>query len=145
MWFVWVLVSSSKVNFDKSMQIQNISNDKLRKSVRGYLILTIHMSFFYNSSLLFWIEKNIWNILSRLDCHNLIFHFSFLFFFRSNVFFQSNTLLLFFSITIMFRIHTHLKVGVCSCCQDLSKSVCFEQTDVSQMENEMHSLGKKGV
>ncbi len=44
----------------------------------------------------------------------------------------------------MFRIHTHLNMGVCSCSQDLSKSVYFEQTDVSQMENEMHSLGKKG-
>lgn len=35
-------------------------------------------------------------------------------------------------------------MGVCSCCQDVSKSVCFEQTDDSQKEYEMRSLGKKG-
>jgi len=38
------------------------------------------------------------------------------------------------SITIIFRIHTSLRVGVCSCRQDVSMSVCFEQTDVSQKE-----------
>lgn len=81
------------------MQIQNNSNDKFRKSVRGYLILTIHLSLFYNSSLLFCEQASLlvlelWNILSRLDCHFLIFPFSFC---RSNVlfFFQRNTLLLF--------------------------------------------------
>lgn len=83
------------------MQIQTNSNDKFRKSVRGYLFLTIHLSLFYNSSLLFCEQARLlvlelWNILSRLDCHNLIFPFSIC---RSNVlflfFFQRNTLLLF--------------------------------------------------
>ncbi len=60
-------------------------------------------------------------------------------------FFPEKHITAFLSITIIFRIHTRLRVGVCSWCQDVSKSVCFEQTDVSQTEYEMHSLGKKGV
>lgn len=46
------------------------------------------------------------------------------------------------SITLMFQIHVCLGVRVCSCCQDVPVSVCFEQTDVSQTEFEMRSLEK---
>lgn len=59
------------------------------------------------------------------------------------MFFSEQHITAILSITVIFRIHTSLRVGVCSCCQDVSKSVCFEQTDVSQKEYEMHSLEKK--
>lgn len=45
------------------------------------------------------------------------------------------------SITL-FQIHVRLRVRVCSGCQDVPMSVCFEQKDVSQTEYEMRSLEK---